>query len=550
MAGRSPDQITEWEGGSLAELVAMLQAAALPVRIDVIAPGAANSSVGEVHLLAGGMADAFAGSLRREDAMAALQRLEGARFVVESRLPNPETGSLSEPGPHQGGLNDRPLASLMRYCEDYVLTCRLEVWRGQDRAVISYRRGEIIGIIVGGSDAPDRLPEVLAWVDGSYEIILPAPVLPQLPSSRRREAQGPAGERTPTAAELRPERKRHTTLPMAPTVMPATKPTMIPTTKPTARSTAPAAAPAIVARPPGQPVPSAPAARLAPMVPARPAPVAPPPVRPTAPAPAQPLVQPSVQPARPASASRATPAQPGAAPPRVPIRPAASAAGVQAPTPVVPKEPLQTDLTTRGTPPVPPVPQVPPRSTPQPGPRPTGLVGPAGQGSTAAPSQGKTTAPVPGKPATPTAPAVASPSVPPTAPPQPAARAQSPSPPNAPPSKTAAAAPAVLPTVPPASNDLKPTSGTIDAKPKHAAQHPPAVAPIEVADQPAVDAAERIAAATVVPTRSPTPGRRRRVARKGLGEHTVRTYVFVGLAIGVGIVLAYCAYWYLPLGHH
>ena len=32
MAGRSADQITEWEGGSLGELVSMLQAAALPVR--------------------------------------------------------------------------------------------------------------------------------------------------------------------------------------------------------------------------------------------------------------------------------------------------------------------------------------------------------------------------------------------------------------------------------------------------------------------------------------------------------------------------------------
>jgi hypothetical protein len=54
MAGPSADRITEWEGGSLSELVAMLQAAALPVRIEVIAPGATDSSSGEVHLLAGG----------------------------------------------------------------------------------------------------------------------------------------------------------------------------------------------------------------------------------------------------------------------------------------------------------------------------------------------------------------------------------------------------------------------------------------------------------------------------------------------------------------
>ena len=200
MAGPSADRITEWEGGSLSELVAMLQAAALPVRIEVIAPGTTGSNAGEVHLLAGGLADAFAGSLRRDDAMAALQRLEGARYIIESRLPHPESGSLSEPGPHQGGLKDRPLASLMRYCEDYVLTCRLEVWRGQDRAVISYRRGEIISTVVGGSEGSELLPEVMGWTEGSYEIILPAPVLPQMPSRGRDGA--------------RAERKRHATLPM------------------------------------------------------------------------------------------------------------------------------------------------------------------------------------------------------------------------------------------------------------------------------------------------------------------------------------------------
>jgi len=123
MVGPSADLTTEWEGGSLGELVAVLQAAAQPVRIEVIAPGTTDSNAGEVHLLAGGLSDAFAGSLRRDDAMAALQRLEGARFIVEARLPDPETGSLSSPGPQQGTLKNRPVAALMRYCEDYVLTC-------------------------------------------------------------------------------------------------------------------------------------------------------------------------------------------------------------------------------------------------------------------------------------------------------------------------------------------------------------------------------------------------------------------------------------------
>jgi len=94
MATPSADQKIEWDGDSLAELMSALQAAALPVRIEVIAPGAMGGNAGEVQLLAGGVADAFAGSLRRDDAVAALQRIEGARFLVETRLPDPESGSL------------------------------------------------------------------------------------------------------------------------------------------------------------------------------------------------------------------------------------------------------------------------------------------------------------------------------------------------------------------------------------------------------------------------------------------------------------------------
>jgi hypothetical protein len=93
--------------------------------------------------------------------------------------PIPNSGSLSEAGPGAGSLADRPLASLMRYCEEYVLTCRLEVRRGEDQAVISYRRGEIISATVGDAEGSERLPEVLAWTEGSYEISLPAPVLPR-----------------------------------------------------------------------------------------------------------------------------------------------------------------------------------------------------------------------------------------------------------------------------------------------------------------------------------------------------------------------------------
>ena len=560
MAGPSADRITEWEGGSLSELVAMLQAAALPVRIEVIAPGTTDSISGEVHLLAGGMADAFAGSLRRDDAMAALQRLEGARYVIECRLPDPESGSLSEPGPHQGSLKDRPLASLMRYCEDYVLTCRLEVWRGQDRAAISYRRGEIIGTIVGGSEGSERLPEVLGWTDGSYEIILPAPVLPHMPP-RGREGAG-----------ARPERKRHTTLPMMPGQEPkmdgpagaqaAAKTDAGPKSAATHPSTTPPPRPATTPPPrpasatPGPPVVSGLPRVAPPLAAQRPAP------QPPQPAAARPPVpQPAAQ------------AQPGPATQKPGVRPPLPPAAVT-PRPVVAvlAAALQPELTTRGTPPVPAVPLV-PAQAPQPAPRPTmqGTGVPLLPPKPAAPVQPKAvapTAPVKAqrrstplvvqpppqplpKPAAPAQLAPAAPAVPPAAQPAPAAPAVPPAAQPAHPAEKPATARQPKPSPSPAvSNDLLPASGTIQAKPKHGSYLPPTTPPIQIAEDPPVAPTEQPPTPVAVPNRPPKPKRERIAARKGFGEHPVRAYVFVGLAIGAGIVLAYWAYWYLPFGHH
>ena len=103
---------------------------------------------------------------------------------------------------------------------------------------------------------------------------------------------------------------------------------------------------------------------------------------------------------------------------------------------------------------------------------------------------------------------------------------------------------------PAASNDLKPASGTIEAKPKHANHLPPAAPPIEVTDEPLRARAEQPSTPVIVSTRPPTPRRARMAARKGISEYPVWVYVFVGLAIGVGVVFAYWAYWYLPFGHH
>jgi hypothetical protein len=567
MAGPSSDRTTEWEGSSLSELVAALSAEALPVRIEVIAPGTANSAAGEVHLLAGGLADAFAGSLRRDDAMAALQRLEGARFMVEARLPDPETGSLSAAGPGEGSLKERSVAALMRYCEEYVLTCRLEVWRGPDRAVISYRRGEIISTMVGGADGSERLPDVMAWSDGSYQIVLPEPTLPQ--------AEPRKGPRMAEAG--RAERKRHGTLPMVPTQggaeapatgttpppitpprVPAPPPSRTPVVVPTPSPRPPAVPPAASAKPAvqapattsdqgsrqqvtTQPLGARPAAPPAQPAAARPAPAptaarapAPsqtPPVvpvgRPTTvgqPVATQPPPRQSVQTGQDANAlSRPTTlGQPVATqpPPRQSVKTGPDAAqarpvppaGAQSPkagraaTPVLgvstarpPAEPLGNEMTRRGTPPVPDVPLI----------------------------------PAPARPATPAGKAAEASAIPVSPTPAPFQLAQ---------------APGRNAKQPPASNDLKPASGTIEAKSRHPNHLPAAEPPVEIAEQPGASEPDEPTGETVPAPRPVTSPRVR--ARKGSREQPVKIYVLVGLAIGAGIVVAYWAYWYLPFFRH
>ena len=103
----------------------------------------------------------------------------------------------------------------MRYCEQYVITCGIEVWRGSETARVEYRKGEISGVTVGGIDAPERLAEVMQWASGNYRLIVPRLTLPEGHARAKRRAGGraprrPARRRRPAAASpaARPGRRR------------------------------------------------------------------------------------------------------------------------------------------------------------------------------------------------------------------------------------------------------------------------------------------------------------------------------------------------------
>ena len=99
----------------------------------------------------------------------------------------------------------------MRYCEDYVITCTIEVWRGNENARVEYKRGEIGNVTVGGIDAPERLAEVMQWASGNYRLHVPPlelpAVAPEAAAGRRRGARPGPGPGAVGAG--RPPVERH-----------------------------------------------------------------------------------------------------------------------------------------------------------------------------------------------------------------------------------------------------------------------------------------------------------------------------------------------------
>ena len=191
----------DWSGGDLDDLIAILSAPAVSARVEVLGRHRRRghrrgSPPGRRRL---GL------DLRRQgDRRRARSAARGQADPLPRRAapPQPDDGDLSEPGPETGTLDGRALAHLMRYCEDYVITCAIDVWRGNETARVEYKRGEISGVTVGGIDAPERLAEVMQWSSGNYRLDRPRVQA----AGHRAEAR--AGRRPPRPRRSRRPRRR------------------------------------------------------------------------------------------------------------------------------------------------------------------------------------------------------------------------------------------------------------------------------------------------------------------------------------------------------
>ena len=166
-------QTYKWEGGTLEELLSLLAEAALTVRVEALHADR-DEKLGEMHVVAGGVrrpSPATAGATPPWPTCVRSPACASWRTPV---LPDPEDGSLGAPGPLEGIAGPAAAPALMRYCENFVLTCALELRHGEDHVRISYRRGEILRTLVNGSESGERLPEVMSWTEGTWRIACPS----------------------------------------------------------------------------------------------------------------------------------------------------------------------------------------------------------------------------------------------------------------------------------------------------------------------------------------------------------------------------------------
>jgi hypothetical protein len=146
----------------------------------------AREADGELWFLAGIQEDARFGMSRGEDALQRILKVTEASFEAEQRLPS-LTGGFKTRVPEKGSFADAQPVVLMRYCEEFALTCTLELIGKVHQVRITYRTGELL-TIDSGAGGNDALPALLESTEGTYQFELPPFELPAGVSRPRRSS--------------------------------------------------------------------------------------------------------------------------------------------------------------------------------------------------------------------------------------------------------------------------------------------------------------------------------------------------------------------------
>ena len=81
----------------------------------------------------------------------------------------PASGPVKETG-LKGNLKDKPIVALISFCESNSLTGTLTLKKDGEEGVFTWQRGEVVGVKLGNKKDDSALDDLLAWLEGEFEI--------------------------------------------------------------------------------------------------------------------------------------------------------------------------------------------------------------------------------------------------------------------------------------------------------------------------------------------------------------------------------------------
>jgi hypothetical protein len=146
----------------------------------------AREGIGELWFLSGVADEVHFGVSTRDEAMDRMRSATDATYELVARLPHP-AGGFKKRFPSKGSIVTATPVTLMRYCEQYALTCTLAVESGDVLVEARYELGDLVSVETTADD--DGITAMLEAQEGTYEFTLPpvelpagTPVLPPAPA--------------------------------------------------------------------------------------------------------------------------------------------------------------------------------------------------------------------------------------------------------------------------------------------------------------------------------------------------------------------------------
>ncbi len=136
----------------------------------------AKEGIGEIWFLSGMTDELQFGTSTGDEALERMRKATDATYELATRLPHPG-GGFKKRFPMQGSIATATPVTLMRYCEQYALTCKLAVESKHLLVEATYQLGELVSVETTADD--DGITSMLEATEGTYEFTLPKVELPE-----------------------------------------------------------------------------------------------------------------------------------------------------------------------------------------------------------------------------------------------------------------------------------------------------------------------------------------------------------------------------------